>query len=169
MNALVEPGRSDASDPLALAQRLVERGALNEAADVLAHALDGAALTERRRADLQFNLAVALSMLARLNPSAAGSAEQLLRARVLLAEAIRFAAPGSPRWAAIRTNQALLHVAAWTATGEGRELLEAHLALDGTEAVFELHGDTASLDWARAVRDHLVELRERRSSPRPLR
>lgn len=169
MNALVEhsiAAESNARDALATAQRLVERGDMAEAAAILADALATERLTAGERCDLQINLAAALSTLAQRDPASPASTEQLLRARDLLIQALLGATPGSLRWAVIRTNLAIVHMGRWLGSGSSHDLLEAHLALDGTEAVFAREQDLPGLDWSRAVRDHLTELKDRRAAPR---
>ncbi|MBJ3783448.1 hypothetical protein [Devosia sediminis] len=63
------------------------------------------------------------------------------------------------------TNLALAYFQRHVATGNHADLMSAHLALDGAEAV--IPADDRDLhDWVRSIRDLLVDQADRRRNPR---
>ena len=161
MNALIEPRSADESifTTLARTRALIEGRAFEAAAGIYRSLLE-AELAAPLRGEILTNLGAALCLMAR---GAEGPA-----ARALLDEALpcrqRRQAPAA--WAITRANLALVHLARYEATGESGELLSAHLALDGVDKALRRSGETALQDWVAAIRDDLLELRDRRGKRR---
>ena len=63
------------------------------------------------------------------------------------------------------TNLALAYFLRYQLTGRHGDLISAHLALDGAEALVD-SGDGDMRDWIRSIRDTLVEHVDRRRTPR---
>lgn len=168
VNALIEPRSADESifTTLARARTLIEGRAFESAATIYLSLLE-AELAAPLRGEILTNLGAALCMAARGNRGPAARA-QLDQARDLLVEALpcrpRDQAPSA--WAITRANLALVHLARYEANGDSGEMLSAHLALDGVDRVLRHAGETALRDWVSAIRDELLELRDRRSKPR---
>ena len=165
---MIEPRSADESvfATLARAKALIEGRDLDSAALLYFELLD-AQLTAPLRGEVQTNLAAALCLLARGQRDAAALA-RLDQARDLLVSALphrqRSEAPAA--WATTRANLALVHLARYETTGNSNELLSAHLALDGIEQALRETEETALRDWVSAIRDQLLELRERRGKRR---
>lgn len=166
----VEPGalRPGAVVELAHAKSLVEQGDFGSAIPLFEFALK-ADLPADLHGEVATNLAAALCMVAQSGalPQDAALA-QLDRARVLLSEAmLQYDPLGKPiGWASARTNLALVYLARHRLTESHNDLLQAHLALDGTEEALHRASDVEMRGWVKAVRDHLLDLRDRRSSRR---
>jgi hypothetical protein len=170
VNAFVEPrsARLDLGDrTLDLARQRIEAGDLLGAAQLIDARLAAPELSAAERQDLEFNLGAALCALARQHPEDVESMARLHRAAALLAAVVATLPPNTARWAMVRTNLAIAHIETWSRSGDGSELMRAHMALDGAEAVFQSLGDRESLDWTRAVREHVTDLKDRRSHRRP--
>lgn len=165
MNALIDPRPLDGDihDALHRAKLLIERQDFEPAAALYAQLLD-TDLTISLRAEIQTNLAAALCMLARATAAAELALALLERAHALLVEALRYRDPSTEPdgWVSTRANLAVVHLARYRATGDSRDILSAHLALDGVEAALTGADDPALRDWVTAIRDHLVDLRDRR-------
>lgn len=165
MNALIDPRPVDGDihDALHRAKLLIERQDFEPAAALYAQLLD-TDLAIPLRAEIQTNLAAALCMLARATPAAEPALALLDRAHALLIEALRHRDPSiePDGWVSTRANLAVVHLARYQATGERSDILSAHLALDGVEAALTGTTDPTLLDWVTAIRDHLVDLRDRR-------
>lgn len=74
-------------------------------------------------------------------------------------------APGDGFRVTNNTNLALAYLQRYQLTGQHGDLLSAHMALDGAEALVD--ADNAEMrDWVRSIRDSLVELVDRRRTPR---
>lgn len=167
MNALIEPRSADESifATLTRAKALIEGRAFESAADIYLSLLE-TDLPAPLRGEILTNLGAALCMAARGKRSRAARA-QLDQARDLLAEALplrqRDQAPAA--WGITRANLALVHLARYEANGDSGEVLSAHMALDGVDKVLRHAGETALRDWVAAIRDELLELRDRRGKP----
>ena len=168
VNALIEPRSADESifTTLARTRALIEGRAFEAAAGIYRSLLE-AELAAPLRGEILTNLGAALCLMARGAEGPAARA-QLDEARDLLVEALpcrqRRQAPAA--WAITRANLALVHLARYEATGESGELLSAHLALDGVDKALRRSGETALQDWVAAIRDDLLELRDRRGKRR---
>ena len=168
VNALIEPRSADESifTTLARARTLIEGRAFESAATIYLSLLE-AELAAPLRGEILTNLGAALCMAARGNRGPAARA-QLDQARDLLVEALpcrpRDQAPSA--WAITRANLALVHLARYEANRDSGEMLSAHMALDGVDRVLRHAGETALRDWVAAIRDELLELRDRRGQPR---
>ena len=168
MNALIEPRSADESifTTLARAKGLIEGRAFESAADIYLSLLE-TDLAAPLRGEILTNLGAALCMAARSKQGPTAQA-QLDQAHDLLVEAL----PCRPRdqaptaWAITRANLALVHLARYEARGDSVDLLSAHLALDGVDQVLRQAGETALRDWVSAIRDEVLELRDRRSKAR---
>lgn len=169
MNALIDPRPVDGDihEALHRAKLLIQRQDYQSAADLYALLLQ-AELAASLRAEIQTNLAAALCMLARAHHQAETTLALLERAHGLLVEALRHRHPATEPdgWVATRANLAVVHLARHQASGDRSDILAAHLALDGLEAALARADDPTLRDWITAIRDHLVELRDRRSSRR---
>lgn len=153
---------------LARAQTLIEGRDFESAVELYDHVLD-ADLKADLRSEVQTNLAAALCTLAQDEQlSERAALDQLDRARNLLAEALQHRQrKTAPRdWASTRANLALVHMARHRVAGSEHDILSAHLALDGTEEALRRHGELELLGWVSAIRDHLLELRDRRGRRR---
>ena len=148
------------------AKALIEAHDFDAAALLYLEALEDD-LAPLLRGEVLTNLGAALCLIARGAEGPAARA-QLDEARDLLVEALpcrqRRQAPAA--WAITRANLALVHLARYEATGESGELLSAHLALDGVDKALRRSGETALQDWVAAIRDDLLELRDRRGKRR---
>ena len=168
MNALIEPRQADESvfTTLGRAKAFIEGRDFDSAALLYFQLLD-ADLAAPLRGEVLTNLGAALCILARGQTGAAAQT-QLDQARDLLVKALpcRQQAQAPAAWATTRANLALVHLARYELTGNSDELLSAHLALDGIEPALRNTDETGLRDWVAAVRDQLLELRERRSKRR---
>jgi maltooligosyltrehalose synthase len=155
-------------EALSLASKLVAQGRTEAAIATYAHHLEHSALTEALRSDFQVALAATLCLLAQQEPAQATAILHLDAARQLISEACtyrtRLAHPHA--WAVARANLAAIHLARGALSDDIGDVMSAHLALDGTEAVFSEHQDEAGSDWVQAMRDALLEQRNRRTSGR---
>lgn len=153
---------------LADARSLVEQEDYPAAIDLFDSVLD-ADLPEDMRVETKTNLAAALLMMGRRRDTDVTVAQgQLDRARLLLIDALQFYHPteASRDWASARANLSLVYLARDSLYSSDTDILQAHLALDGTEEALHRAGDTAMLEWVKAIRDHLLDLRDRRTRPR---
>ncbi|MGB3339684.1 MAG: hypothetical protein WBA73_21085 [Devosia sp.] len=162
---MIEPRSAgeDVVDTLTRAKNLIESRDYDSAALLLFQVLDRD-LAAPLRGEVLTNLGAALCMSAR-GQQGEDALTRLEEARNLLAKALthrsRSQAPAA--WATTRANLALVHLTRYETTGNMDDLLSAHLALDGTEPALRSTDDTALRDWINAIRDQLVELRDRRS------
>jgi hypothetical protein len=167
---MIEPkptGRG-VQDALARARTLIEQQNFSSAAHLYEQLLDDE-LEPVLRSEVQTNLAAALCTLAQSKPVSDNTiVDQLDRARDLLMAALQQRQQGqAPReWAASRANLALVYMARHRATRNENDILSAHMALDGTEDALRRAEAPDLLEWVRAIRDHLLELRERRARRR---
>ncbi|WEK05208.1 MAG: hypothetical protein P0Y65_02825 [Candidatus Devosia phytovorans] len=153
---------------LADARALIEQQDFAAAIALLDSLLE-AGLPQPVHVEIQTNLAAALVMLARRKDTDASVARsQLDRARLLLIEALQHYSPldSASNWASARANLALAYLARDHLVTSDTDILQAHLALDGTEEALTRIGDIAMLEWIRQIRDHLLDLRDRRARPR---
>jgi hypothetical protein len=161
---MIEPRSADegAFATLSRAKALIEGRDFDSAALLYFQLLDGD-LPAPLRGEVMTNLAAALCMSARNQQDPAALA-RLDQARDLLVTALthrpRKTAPEA--WATTRANLSLVHLARHEITGSNDDLLSAHLMLDGVEQTLRDAGATTLLDWMIAIRDQLLELRERR-------
>lgn len=121
------------------------------------------------RSEVETNLAVALCTLAQLpDVSKDRALSQLDQARELLKAALKYRRKTTAPldWASCRANLALVYMARYGVTRNENDVLAAHLALDGTEEVLKQRGETDLVGWVSAIRDHLLELRDRRARRR---
>ena len=168
MNALIEPRSAD-EGLLAILHRaksLIEANDFDKAIPLYAHLLDGE-LADTLRGEVLTNLGAALCLSAR-GKQGPDALAQLERARALLTTAISY----RPRrdapvaWATTRANLALVFLARYELFGKNDDLMSAHMALDSTQQILRQASETTLHDWVIAIRDHLVELRERRATRR---
>ena len=165
---MIEPRSADESAfaTLSRAKALIEGRDFDSAALLYFKLLDGD-LATALRGEVMTNLAAALCMSVGDQEDPASLAK-LDQARDLLVTALthrpRKTAPEA--WATTRANLALVHIARYKVTGNSDDLLSAHLMLDGVEQTLRNAGATALLDWMTAIRDQLLELRERRQRRR---
>ncbi|WP_332691593.1 hypothetical protein [Devosia sp.] len=170
MNAVSESRSADESiaATLARARVLIEKQNFDSAIQLYTALLE-AHLPSDLRSEVETNLAAALCTLAQ-GPHAPKNTAlgQLDRARELLNAALRHRRrTTAPReWAASRANLALVHMARYEVTRNENDVLSAHLALDGTEDALDRAGEGELLDWVAAIRDHLLDLRDRRARRR---
>jgi len=119
--------------------------------------------------EVQTNLAAALCTIAQGEGVPHDLAlTQLEQARVLLSEALLHYQPmTAPReWASARANLALVYLARHRLSGSDNDVLQAHMALDGTEPALLKIDDVDTIGWIQAIRDYLLDMRERRSKRR---
>lgn len=166
----VEPGalRPGPIAELARARTLVEQGDFSSAIPLFETAIKSD-LPAELIGEVKTNLAAALCTVARSGSLPHDNAlAELDRARVLIAEALLQYDPlGTPAgWASARANLALIYLARHHLTESHSDILQAHLALDGAEEALHRAADTELLGWVKAVRDHLLDLRDRRSRRR---
>lgn len=165
---MIEPRPADESifTTLSRAKTLIEGRDFDSAVLVYFQLLD-AELSAPLRGEVLTNLGAALCLLARGQRGAAAQA-QLDRARDLLVEALpcRPHTQAPVAWATTRANLAVVHLARHAVSGNSDELLSAHLALDGLEPALRNSDETVLRDWVAAIRDQLLELRERRGKRR---
>nr|WP_314258240.1 hypothetical protein [uncultured Devosia sp.] len=150
------------------ARSLVEQDDYSGATKLL-DALLKADLPQPVHLETQTNLAAALTVLARRPDTDMTLAlNHLDRARLLLIDALQHYNPteAARGWASARANLALVYLAKDARLSSDTDILQAHLALDGTEEALHRAGDTDMLEWIQSIRDHLLDLRDRRSRPR---
>lgn len=167
MNESRSAGESIAAT-LARARALIEKQDFDSAVQVYTVLLE-TNLPSDLRSEVETNLAAALCTLAQGPHAPKNTAlSQLDRARGLLAAALRHRRrTTAPReWAASRANLALVHMARYEVTRNENDVLSAHLALDGTEDALGRAGEGELVGWVAAIRDHLLDLRERRARRR---
>ena len=153
---------------LARAKTLIEGQNFDSAIELYDEVLD-ADLQPALRSEVQTNLAAALCTLAQRQHVLESTAlAQLDRARGLLVAALQYRQPTTaPRdWASSRANLALVHMARYRVAANEHDILSAHLALDGTEDALRRSGEAELLGWIKAIRDHLLEMRDRRRRKR---
>lgn len=160
------PAEENVMVTLTRARDLVEDRKYEAAAALYSQVLD-ADLSASLRGEVLTNLGAALCLIARSEGGVAALA-QLDEAQELLTSALAYRsrreAPAA--WAVTRANLAIVHLARYEATGKSEELLSAHLALDDTELTLRQADESALLDWVKAIRDQLVDLRDRRRTKR---
>lgn len=166
----VEPGAIDPGPvaELARARALVEAGDHSAAIPLFETALKSD-LPAQLHGEVATNLAAALCTVAQSGDLPHDMAlAQLDRARVLLSEALLHYDPmhAPLGWASARANLALVYLSRHGLTESHNDILQAHLSLDGTEEALHRAGDVELLGWVKAVRDHLLDLRDRRSRRR---
>ena len=165
---MIEPRSADESflATLSRAKALIEGRDFESATQIYFQLLDDDMATPLR-AEVLTNLGASLCMLAR-GRRGNEARDQLDRARDLLLQALPLRQPeqAPEAWATTRANLAVVHLARYETTGNRDELLSAHLALDGVKQALRNSGETALRDWVTAIRDQLLELRERRSRRR---
>lgn len=170
MNAALEPRSADKGVIAALtrARTLIDGEDFAGAATLYGKVLDGE-LQPDLRSEVQTNLAAALCTLAQQKHWPPTEAlNQLDRARDLLTAALqhRQRATAPRDWVSSRANLALVHMARHDVAGNEHDILSAHMALDGAEDALGRHGDAELIGWIKAIRDHLLELRDRRGRRR---
>jgi hypothetical protein len=170
VNAVLEPRSADKGVIAALtrARTLIDGQDFAAAVPLYGEVL-GAELQPDLRSEVQTNLAAALCTLVQQKHWPRTEAlNQLDRARDLLTAALqhrqRRTAPRD--WVSSRANLALVHMARHDITGNEHDILSAHMALDGAEDALGRHGDVELSGWIKAIRDHLLELRDRRTRRR---
>lgn len=162
----MRPVVDDAASRLARARSLIEKKDFASAVPDLEAVLEQD-LAPELRCEVQANLAATLCILAR-----DGASEQALarldKARLLLIDTLQHHDPlKAPReWASARANMALVYLARYMHTDSNNDILHAHLALDGTEDALNRVNDTELMEWTKTVRDHLLDLRDRRGKRR---
>lgn len=165
---MIEPRSTDegALGTLTRAKALIEIRDFDAAALLYFKVLDGE-LAPALRGEVLTNLGAALCMSAQ-GQSGQAALARLEQARSLLADALplRSRTDALEAWATTRANLALVYLARYETTGNQDDLLSAHLALDDIEAALRPQDATALRDWIGAIRDQLVELRDRRSTRR---
>lgn len=151
---------------LSSAQALVEGREFDSAIQLYGQLLERD-LAAPQLGEVQSNFGAALCITAR-GKEAAVALAQLDQARALLTSALehRTRRHTPVAWATSRANLALVYLARHEVTASSDDLMSAHLALDGIEPVLRSAGEAELLGWALAIRDHLVELNERRSKRR---
>jgi hypothetical protein len=157
-------------DALDRARSLIEQQDFGSAAQLYDELL-AADLEPDLRSEVQTNLAAALCTLAQRKPvSDSTIVDQLDRARGLLTAALQQRQQTqTPReWAASRANLALVYMARHRATRNENDILSAHMALDGVEDALRRAEALDLLDWVKSIRDHMLELRERRARRRQI-
>lgn len=156
----------DAAARLARARWMIEQDDFASAETELEAVLEQDLEPELRQ-EVQANLAATLCVLARDSASEQAMV-RLDRARLLLIETLQHQDPlKEPRaWASARANMALVYLARYVHTDSHNDILQAHLALDGTEEALNRNHETELLEWIRTIRDHLLDLRDRRSKRR---
>ncbi|KQX40148.1 hypothetical protein ASD04_05785 [Devosia sp. Root436] len=151
---------------LSRAKALIEGHDFDSAVQVYSQLLK-AELVAPLRGEVMTNLGAALCLLARRETGPRAQA-RLDQAHHLLVSALAFrsrtTAPAA--WATTRANLAMVHLARYQAGGDRDELLSGHLALDGIEQALRHTDETALRDWVAAIRDQLIDLRERRHRKR---
>ncbi len=115
---------------------------------------------------VRMNLAAALCQRAQGMADEIPAVALLDEAASLLRQAIAALPPHTVTWAMAHTNLAVVMLTRGNRLQAPADILMAHLSLDGTEEIFAAAGDQENLDWSRAVRDHLTEIHERRTSQR---
>lgn len=170
MEALVEPAPGEAivETALSLARNAIERREYSVATSIY-YELLRRPISDNSRSEAEANMAVALYMLATANPGTQAALLQLRKAQGLLQSALRLKrAESAPRqWMMSRANLALVHMALHGATGDERELLAAHLALDDTQPVLDDLNEPALDVWMASVHAFLAGLREQHAKRRP--
>ncbi|KRA40171.1 hypothetical protein [Devosia sp. Root635] len=165
---MVEPRSADEGvlATLSRAKALIESHDFDSAVQVYFQLLK-TELSGPLRGEVLTNLGAALCLLGRSETGPLAQA-RLDQAHHLLVSALpfrsRIQAPAA--WATTRANLAMVHLARYQAGGDRDELLSGHLALDGIEQALSHTGETALRDWATAIRDQLIDLRERRRERR---
>lgn len=151
---------------LSIAMALIEARDFHAAIGLYSELLD-TDLAGPVRGEVLTNYATALCLLAEAQPGPE-ALTQLDKARELLIAALpyrqRREAPVG--WATTRANLALVYLTRYRASDESEELLAAHLALDGIEEALRNEKQTGLREWVTAIRDQLVDLRERRNAKR---
>lgn len=170
VNASIESrtGSESAGDMLARAKDLIEEQNFDAAVSLYGDLLD-TDLQPDLLSEVQTNLAAALCTLVQRGRLSGNAALDLLdRARDLLTAALQYRQRATmPRdWVSTRANLALVHMTRHGITGNEHDILAAHMALDGTEEALGRHGDVELSGWIKAIRDHLLELRDRRARRR---
>lgn len=153
-------------DALTRAKALIEDQEYAAATQLYRGLLD-TELTRTQRGEVLTNVGAALCLSARGKPTETALI-QLDEARQQLSSALlyrpRLTAPAA--WATTRANLALVYFARYAVTTNNDDLLAAHLALDGVDQVLHPTGNFALQNWVAAIRDQLLELRERRNRRR---
>lgn len=169
MNAIIKSQLADrrAQGALIRAKTLIEGHDVDSATHIYADLLQ-TDLTPMLRGEVQTNLAAALCLLAQQHLESAAALDQLEQARDLLLAALqhRRLANAPQDWVATRANLGLVHLARYQATGNESDILFAHLALDGIEPALRQTDDPDLLNWIMAIREHLVDLQDRRKPRR---
>jgi len=150
---------------LAAAQAAIGRGDLDGAIMSLRSALEPDK-HDHGQSLVRMNLAAAFCQRAQGLVEDAPAINLLDEAASLLKQAIAALPARTVTWAMARTNLAVVLLTRGNRAQSPAHVLMAHLALDGTEEIFATAGDQATLDWSRAVRDHLTEIHERRTQQR---
>ena len=168
-----QPGQSPATpdDPqaaLALARHLVDGRQCVEALQVYRQHARTLPPGSAAWADHCIGLAATLCLVAQDQVVESIALLQLDESRGLLSEVLRQVsqADAPHRWASARANLASVLLCRSVFTASISDVVSAHLALDGTEAVFASLADADGVDWVRALRDQCVEQRERRAAAR---
>lgn len=160
--------RTDAVETFERARHLIDDDEVADAADLYAELLGDPQCEPDFRSKTQINMAAALCILARRNPSIDAASHQLERAARLLSAALKHHHRDTqPRsWGLARANLAIVHLSRFERRGDADDLFSAHLALDGAADAFQELGDQSALDWVIAIRDHLVALHTDRAQTR---
>jgi hypothetical protein len=153
-------------ESLSSAKSLADAKDYNAAAQVYSDLLK-TDLPQVLRGEVLTNLAAALCFASH-GANGEVALINLDQARECLLEALNYRSRQKmpAAWAVSRANLALVYLARHETAGRDEDMLSAHLALDGTEEALHEAGDAALQDWAKAIRDHLLELRDRRSERR---
>lgn len=156
----------DAAARLARARSMIDREDYRSALPLFESVLEQDLEPDLRR-EVQTNLAAALCVLAR-DDAPEQAMVRLERARLLLIDTLQHHDPlKTPRdWGSARANLALVYLARYRHTDSHNDILHAHLALDGTEDALRRVAETEMLGWIKAIRDHLLDLRDRRGQRR---
>ena len=165
-----EPRQTErgAAAELAHAKALIEKQDFKSAIALFEDLL-GSGLPIDLASEVQTNLAAALCTVAQSDDIPEATAmTQLEQARVLLAQALLHYQPmTAPReWASARANLALVYLARHRLSGSHNDVLQAHMALDGTEQALRKVDDVNLTGWIEAIRDYLLDMRDRRSRRR---
>jgi hypothetical protein len=158
----------DPKASLQLARRLMADGYLDEAEALFRHQRRVLAIGSAGWSDHTVGLAATICLAAQRTGARPSALHRLDEAQRLIDHALRAWPPeqGGVSLATARANLAAILLSRHVISGDSRDIMAAHMALDGSEATFSEHQDQEGLDWVRALRDQLVELRDRRALPR---
>lgn len=154
---------------LAAAQAAINADRLAEAATLYQSALADPGLEHMptARTEVLSNCGALLLHQARLTPDDADTERRLDDAIDMLSRARMYYRLGQGEGSSVTTdtNLALAFFQRHLANGQRADIMRAHIALDGAEAVIDAD-DANMVDWVKTIRDMLIEHVDRRREPR---